>query len=908
MRKQSNSFKEFKTQEYFKALAESVLQVRRAINSDFAKNTFIDELAKWIAKSNASIYEVPSTIFDKFAEKNVGDITAKYFAKVQVEFNKVLTTNFESMIKLALRHQMYDYLYEYGDDDIRKYFDSVVITEDTKELSAEFASYEEENKNKIRYSLTKRAVENLLKQRAEQTNINDVAKIQERVKIADEVSRNVYMLNKISDSTNSAKAAMMNFLYGSSDEKQNFISSNYLGKRRRVLQASYSTESNKQIRKAVALFLADNREYITNIKSQRNKYEYDLNLLKVRIRNIINKDVQGFQNAFKQQSPDAIIKTELSIAYNFGKIAAFGGLSDRYKRFKWNVDREYALISRYKRLASGSKRADPVPCLDCETQDGLEYYLFEILENQRNNGDVLNYKKGNPTVWRNHSKPSIPFHVQCQCWTASSDVVMYNRGNKKISEIVVGDLISVPTADKFKKVTKVHKNWYEGKIIRISFESQKQGRKTITCTENHPIWTKERGWVTANNLRVGDNTFEYFKTNGESSSTEINIYPNKKLPSVCEGIGYLASKFAKNSKLRRATATNSIPEPESKQQVQGFPRVNFGSIFNGSWGEASKNYKTLSQQFQEAQQRNSRKVQEWSIHRTYLQGIKNNWKASEKYIKGFRFIQTDDKSVLEDLYELRCGIEGRLQRRFTAIFPFWLGGECSKSTDLLKNSLGIRVQSYKSYQWNEISARFLPTRFRQLYRGEGALDRNFQRESESLSKHGLFTLDNRHRFVQGFEESFQGLSEVRVVSIEEKITAEYVYNLTVEDIPIYLVDGLVVHNCYWSLVEDIDEEDFDPKKQPPNRPPQGGLGTPVKVALAATAFVAGLALLASNKSLGNATAKAIYSTFTTPRLPVPDPTNLPRIVESGLEALNFVGAEKNIINKVARSVEIINRR
>jgi hypothetical protein len=132
-----------------------------------------------------------------------------------------------------------------------------------------------------------------------------------------------------------------------------------------------------------------------------------------------------------------------------------------------------------------------------------------------------------------------------------------------------------------------------------------------------------------------------------------------------------------------------------------------------------------------------------------------------------------------------------------------------------------------------------------------------------------------------------------------------VYNLTVEDIPIYLVDGLVVHNCYYSLIEDVDEEDFDPKKQPPNRPPQGGLGTPIKIALAATAFVAGLALLASNKSLGNATAKAIYSTFTTPRLPPPDVANLPRIVKSGLEALNFVGAEKNIVNKVARSVKAI---
>lgn len=531
MRKQSNSFKEFKTQEYFKAIAESILTVRKAINSNFAKSTFVDELAVWIAKSDASIYNTPDQLFEKFTEKNVGAITNKYFAKVQVEFNKVLTTNFEAMIKVGIRHQMYDYLYEYGDDGIRKYFDSVVIGEDVRELSAEFAAnddYVQRNKNKARYSLTERAVENLIRQRAEQDNIFGVAKIQERLKVAEEVSRNVYMLNKISDSTNSAKAAMMNFLYGRNDDKQNFVSSNYLGKRRRVLQSSYSVESNKKIRKAVALFLADNREYVTNLKSQRNRYENDLNLLKIRVRNIINKDQQGLEGAFKQQSPDVIVKTELSIAYNFGKIAAFGGKKDRYKRFRWNVDREYALISRYKRIAEGSKRTDLVPCEFCELQDGLEYYLFEITENMRGEGDVINYQKGGETtLWRNDSKPSIPAHPTC--------------------------------------------------------------------------------------------------------------------------------------------------------------------------------------------------------------------------------------------------------------------------------------------------------------------------------------------------------------------------------------------NCYFTLIEDVDDDDddFDPKKSPPNRPPRGGVGTPLKIALAATAFVAGLALLASNTSLGNAMAKAIYSTFNTPRLPIPTPENLPDLVESGIEALNFVGADKNVVSKVMKGVEAL---
>ena len=528
MRKQSNSFKEFKTQEYFRVVAESVLGIRKATGSDFAKNTFVDQLADWIAKSKPEIYTSPDKIADAFAEKNVTDITSKYFAKVQVEFNKVLTLKFEEMIKLAVRHQMYDYLYEYGDDEIRTYFDNKVPLVNEKKLAATFAAnddYGQNMQNRARYSLTKRAVENLLKQRTEQDNIFDVAKVQERVKIADEVSRNVYMLNKISDSTNSAKAAMMNFLYGRSDEKQNFISSNYLGKRRQVLQSSYSTESNKQIRKAVALFLADNREYITNLKSQRNRYQTDLDLLKIRVRNIINKDEQGLEGAFKQQSADVIVKTELAVAYNFGKVAAFGGKQDRYKKFRWNVDREYALISRYKQLAEGGKRTDPVPCEDCELQDGLEYYLFEIIENTRSNGDVISYKRGNTTQWRNTEKPTIPLHPQCQ--------------------------------------------------------------------------------------------------------------------------------------------------------------------------------------------------------------------------------------------------------------------------------------------------------------------------------------------------------------------------------------------CFWSLSEDIDEEDFDPKKPPKNRPPSGGLGTPFKIGLAAVAFVAGLVLVASNKSLGNATANAIYRTFTTPRLPAPDPTTLPRIVKSGIEALEFIGAEKNIVAKVVKSVQVV---
>ena len=104
----------------------------------------------------------------------------------------------------------------------------------------------------------------------------------------------------------------------------------------------------------------------------------------------------------------------------------------------------------------------------------------------------------------------------------------------------------------------------------------------------------------------------------------------------------------------------------------------------------------------------------------------------------------------------------------------------------------------------------------------------------------------------------------------------------------------------------IDEEDFDPKKSPTNRPPSGGLGTPVKIALAATALVAGVIFAASSKTLGDSVMKAIYSTFNTERLPKPDTKNLPRLVKSGLDALKFVGAEKEIVAKVTKSVETIN--
>ncbi|WP_127580752.1 polymorphic toxin-type HINT domain-containing protein [Paenibacillus koleovorans] len=91
--------------------------------------------------------------------------------------------------------------------------------------------------------------------------------------------------------------------------------------------------------------------------------------------------------------------------------------------------------------------------------------------------------------------------VPCHCFTAGT-LVTTDTGEKQIEEIQVGDMVLAKNVDSgavsYRRVDMLFR-----KEISESWNI-KVGNETITTTDEHPFWVKDKGWVIAKNLTVGD--------------------------------------------------------------------------------------------------------------------------------------------------------------------------------------------------------------------------------------------------------------------------------------------------------------------------------------------------------------------------------------------------------------------
>ena len=92
----------------------------------------------------------------------------------------------------------------------------------------------------------------------------------------------------------------------------------------------------------------------------------------------------------------------------------------------------------------------------------------------------------------------------CKFCLKPSAQIVTQGGSKSISEIQVGDQVAsfdtIKNQIEYKSVAKLYKRPYNGKLYKITDE---QGH-TITCTPNHKIYTKNRGYVRADELTTND--------------------------------------------------------------------------------------------------------------------------------------------------------------------------------------------------------------------------------------------------------------------------------------------------------------------------------------------------------------------------------------------------------------------
>ncbi|MFF2889045.1 polymorphic toxin-type HINT domain-containing protein [Paenibacillus sp. NPDC057967] len=91
----------------------------------------------------------------------------------------------------------------------------------------------------------------------------------------------------------------------------------------------------------------------------------------------------------------------------------------------------------------------------------------------------------------------------CNCFTAGTKV-QTDEGEKNIEDIEVGDMVLAKDENNpdgelaYKEVTALYTN-YRNDIIKLYI-----GDLLIETTDNHPFWVEGKGWVLADELKVGD--------------------------------------------------------------------------------------------------------------------------------------------------------------------------------------------------------------------------------------------------------------------------------------------------------------------------------------------------------------------------------------------------------------------
>jgi GDP-L-fucose synthase len=138
------------------------------------------------------------------------------------------------------------------------------------------------------------------------------------------------------------------------------------------------------------------------------------------------------------------------------------------------------------------------------------------------------------------------------CFTPNTMIETMN-GQKEIKDICIGDMV-LTHKNNYKKVYHLTKKLVNEELIKISTN----GWNTISCTKNHEIFTKNRGFIIADNLEKNDILVIPKGKNNKNDLVDIlidNIDKNKYLAynEMLENINISPTKLSKKYNLSIAT-------------------------------------------------------------------------------------------------------------------------------------------------------------------------------------------------------------------------------------------------------------------------------------------------------------------------------------------------------------------
>ncbi|MGL5923800.1 hypothetical protein [Chroococcidiopsis sp.] len=179
----------------------------------------------------------------------------------------------------------------------------------------------------------------------------------------------------------------------------NFINSEYLRQRVRVLSADYSKRQSEAIKSTIADYLKQDTETPTQLRAVLGGGGRSIEV----IRNILDQPtIRGADRA------RTILRTELNLAYNFGKLSGFSAPADRKRKMRVNADWELEQVSPGYEV-----------CEFCKEMDGKELSVETLLYwGTRLDRSVLKYRgsKNTQTSFKASKTSPPPFHPNCGCY------------------------------------------------------------------------------------------------------------------------------------------------------------------------------------------------------------------------------------------------------------------------------------------------------------------------------------------------------------------------------------------------------------------------------------------------------------------------------------------------------------
>jgi len=199
--------------------------------------------------------------------------------------------------------------------------------------------------------------------------------------------------------------------------KANYLGSNYIKQRKAVLGIEYARRYDQYVKQDIKDYLSKDIGSVKSIKSSAK----NINDITTSIRASLTSLTVDETLEERTIRARRIVRTELVLAYNFGKLAAFNSPEDLDRIVEWNADFELeGLITGYE------------VCKACKFMNGKRYTVRHLLEiGSITDTGVLNYKgtEETKTVWKNPNFPVIAYHPNCNCRWVSID-----NGTKKVTK------------------------------------------------------------------------------------------------------------------------------------------------------------------------------------------------------------------------------------------------------------------------------------------------------------------------------------------------------------------------------------------------------------------------------------------------------------------------------------------